>query len=93
MSSLDEKSLAQIAANTGGRYFRATTSESEIDKLYDDKSGLEKKEFESRLFQNYEDRFQYPLAFAILFLVAECWTSEKKKHGVLWFKRFRRSRG
>jgi len=92
MSSLDEKSLAQIAANTGGRYFRATTSESEIDELYDDISGLEKKEFESRLFQNYEDRFQYPLAFAILFLAAECWTSEKKRRGVLWFGRFYRSR-
>jgi len=92
VSSLDERSLAKIATNTGGRYFRATTSESEIEALYDDISGLEKKELESRLHQNFEDQFQYPLAFAILFLVAECWISEKKKSGIAWFGRFRRSR-
>jgi Ca-activated chloride channel family protein len=92
VSSLDERSLAKIATNTGGRYVRATTSESEIEELYEDISGLEKKELESKLFQNFEDRFQYPLAFAVIFLVAECWISEKKKRGVKWLGRFQQSR-
>ena len=81
VSSLDERSLAGIAAETGGRYFRATTSESEIEALYNDISGLEKKELESRLFQNYEDRFQYPLGLAILFLFAESVDQRKAKTG------------
>ncbi len=88
ISSLDERSLAEIAARTGGRYFRATTSESEIQTLYDDISGLEKKELESRLFQNYEDQFQYPLALAVLLLIAESLITEKRKPGVTWSDRF-----
>jgi Ca-activated chloride channel family protein len=87
ISSLDERSLASIASQTGGRYFRATTSEAEIDTLAQDIAGLEKKEFESRLFQNYEDRFQYALAVAILFLFAALWTSERRKPGSNWLGR------
>ncbi len=82
ISSLDERSLADIANLTAGQYFRATTSENEIDDLYSDISKLEKKEVESRLYQNYEDQFQYPLAFAILFLVAESWISERRRPGM-----------
>jgi Ca-activated chloride channel family protein len=92
VSRLDERSLARIAAQTGGRYFRATTSESEIEALYRDISGLEKKELESRLFQNFEDRFQYPLALAVFFLIAACWISEKHRPGTTWLSRFHQSR-
>lgn len=92
VSSLDERSLTEIAAETGGRYLRATTSENEIDTLYNDISSLEKKELESRLFQNYEDRFQYPLAAAILFLAAAFWISERRKPGETWLGRMKSSR-
>jgi len=84
VSSLDERSLAEIATQTGGRYFRATTSENEIDTLAADIDGLEKKQLESRLFQNFEDKFQYPLSIAILFLVGESWISERRKPGRKW---------
>jgi len=89
VSSLDERSLAEIAAQTGGRYFRATTSENEIDELYKDISGLEKKEMESKLFQNFEDQFQYPLGLAIFFLILESWTGERRKPGTKWVNRLR----
>jgi len=92
VSSLDEKSLVRIAAQTGGRYFRATTSENEIEALYSDISGLEKKELESRLVRNFEDRFQYPLAPAFICLLAQCWISERKKPGVPWRGRFKQIR-
>jgi Ca-activated chloride channel homolog len=88
MSALDERSLAEITDQTGGRYFRATTSGNEIQELYKDISGLEKKELESKLQQNFEDRFQYPLALAIVFLAAECWLSEKRKPGATWISKF-----
>jgi Ca-activated chloride channel homolog len=92
VSSLDERSLAKIAIETGGRYFRASTSESEIATLYDDIAGLEKKELESRLLQNFEDQFQYPLAVAIIFLTVQSWISEKRRSGASWFNRFHQSR-
>jgi Ca-activated chloride channel family protein len=78
VSRLDEASLSRIAVQTGGRYFRASNSESEIDDLYKEISGLEKKELESRLFQNYEDQYQYPLAAAIAMLSGYAWIGEKR---------------
>jgi Ca-activated chloride channel homolog len=92
VSSLDERSVAGIAVETGGRYFRSTTSESEIEALYNDISGLEKKDLESRLFQNYEDQFQYPLCIAIFFLIAESWIGERRKPGASWFRRLHTDR-
>ena len=89
VSSLDERSLASIAVNTGGKYFRATTSGKEIETLYDQISMLEKKELESKLVQNFEDRFQYPLMIAIVFFVAGLLISEKRRTGRPWFERFR----
>lgn len=91
VSSLDERSLAEIADKTGGRYFRGTTSESEIDALSEDISRLEKKELESRLFQTFEDQYQHPLALAIVLLIAQAAISEKRKLGTLWLNRFRRN--
>jgi Ca-activated chloride channel family protein len=81
VSRLDERSLSRIADNTGGRYFRATTSESELDELYEEVSGMEQKELESRLYQNFEDQYQYPLALAILCLAANIWISERRTSG------------
>jgi Ca-activated chloride channel homolog len=91
-SRLDERSLAEIAAQTGGRYFRATTSENEIQELYNDISGLEKKELESKRMQNNEDQFQYPLAFAAFFLIAEFCISEKLKPGATWLSKWHQIR-
>ncbi len=79
VSRLDEANLARIALETGGRYYKATTSENELDEIHDEVSKLEKKELESRMFQNYEDRFQYPLALAIFCLAVETWISDRRK--------------
>ncbi len=81
ISRLGEKALAQIATRTGGRYFRASTSESELDDLYGEIAQMEKKELESKLYQNFEDRYQVPLALAILLLAMEAWMTEKRKPG------------
>ena len=86
ISRLDERSLAEIATPTGGRYFQATTGEAELDEIYSEISQMEKKELESRLFQNYEDRFQYPLALAVLCLVMEASISERRRLGTSRFR-------
>ena len=88
ISSLDERSLARIATETGGRYFRATTSEGELDEIYGEISSLEKKEFESKLVQNFEDRFQYPLAAAMICLLATIWISERRRPARPWLGGF-----
>jgi Ca-activated chloride channel family protein len=79
LSRLDERSLAEIAAQTGGRYFRATTLESELDEIVGEISRMEKKQLESRLYQNLEDQFQLPLAFAVACLALSLWLTERRK--------------
>jgi len=81
VSRLDERTLARIASECEGRYFRATTSENELETLYGEISRLDKKELDSRLVQNFEDRFQYPLGTALLFLITELWLRERRKPG------------
>jgi len=41
-------------------------------------SGMEKRTFEEKLKKRYKERFQIPLALAILLLIAELFISERK---------------
>ena len=79
VTKLDEMTLQKIALNTGGKYYNASPGEMELDKVYDDISKMEKKELEGKLLMQYEDRFQYPLALAILLIIGEFFLSEKRK--------------
>jgi Ca-activated chloride channel homolog len=78
ISRLDERSLAEIASRTSGKYYRASTGEGELDQIYSEISGMEKKELESKLVQNFEDRFQYPLFLAVICLAFELWITERR---------------
>lgn len=78
LSKLDEVSLEKIAATAGGKYYRATNNENELDEIYKDVSGMQKKEFGTKQFTEFEDRFQYFIAGALLFLILEFLVSEKK---------------
>jgi len=79
VTKLDEITLQKIALATGGKYYRATAGEMELDKVYEEISKMEKKELEGKLMMQYEDRFQYPLFLAILFIIGEFFISEKRK--------------
>jgi len=83
VTRLDELTLQKVALATGGKYYHATAGEMELDKVYDEISKMEKKELEGKLMMQYEDRFQYPLFFAIILIIMEFFISEKrKKRGV-----------
>ena len=82
VSKLDEVTLQKVALNTGGKYYRATAGEMELDKVYDEINKMEKKELEGKLLMQYEDRFQYPLFLAIILIVMEFFISEKRRSGI-----------
>jgi Ca-activated chloride channel family protein len=86
LSKLDEVSLQKCALVTEGRYFRAGPTEIEIDALFDELSKLEKKEMEGRLFTEFEERFQYLLLPAFLFLLAEFVIPEVRPRRATWPK-------
>lgn len=79
MSKINEAVLQKIALTTDGKYYRATPSKFELDKIYDEIQKMEKKEFSSRLFTQYEDRFQYFLGVALILLCIEFVIGDRKK--------------
>ncbi|MDP2911255.1 MAG: VWA domain-containing protein, partial [Candidatus Omnitrophota bacterium] len=79
MTRLDEDMLQKIALITDGKYYNATPSEFELDKIYDEISRMEKKELSSRLYTQYEDRFQYFLSIAFILLCIEFIIGDRKK--------------
>ncbi len=78
ITKLDEQSLQQIAYSGGGAYVRATNADSGLGSIMESINQLEKKQFETKMFSDYEDRFQWFVAIAFLLLVIELFISERK---------------
>jgi len=55
---IDEALLKDVAAQTGGKYFRATDEKS-LATIYDEISGMEKTEVKVHEFVNYYDLYHY----------------------------------
>ena len=69
-TDIDEKTLGEIATATGGRYFRATDTES-LEKTYAEIDSLEKTTRVLEKFSNYAELFAYGVLAALMFLGAE----------------------
>src|SRR4030067_2620179 len=82
LTKLDEKTLKQIASSANGEYYRGSNYEDYLDKIYEELSELEKAEFGVKKVTDYEDRFYYFLAPAIILLLFEFFLSEQKTR---WF--------
>ena len=78
LTKLDEAGLQQIANAGNGIYIQATNRQDELETILKEISSMEKKEFASKVFTEYEDRFQYFLGFALFFLAIEFFVSERK---------------
>jgi Ca-activated chloride channel family protein len=77
-SHLNENLLQQIAGATGGFYLPLRGADT-MDTLYE--RGLEplpKSESSEKLIRRYHEQFQWPLAIAILLLLAEMFLPERK---------------
>jgi Ca-activated chloride channel family protein len=79
VSKLDEETLQKVALATGGKYYNATPSEMELDRIFGEISKLEKKEQEGTLVTRFDDRYQWPLLFALVLLTLEFFLPERKK--------------
>ena len=85
LSKLNEQMLQQLAVATTGQYFRLAGGKDEIMYIMKEIESMEKKEFEERIFTDYEDKFQYFLAAALLFLTLEFFVSDRKSR---WLGKF-----
>jgi Ca-activated chloride channel family protein len=67
---VDEATLREIAELTGGRYFRATDTES-LQAIWEEIDALETTEIEVENFTRYEERFPLVLVLGFLLLATE----------------------
>ena len=67
---IDEEMLKKIADMTGGKYYRATDTET-LRKIYDDISKLEKSNIEHFGYREYSELFKYFLIPAFIILALE----------------------
>ncbi|MFT5388195.1 MAG: Ca-activated chloride channel family protein [Lysobacterales bacterium] len=71
-SRLNESLLKDIALETEGIYIRSSGFDFGLDVLYEKElSKLEKRQIESKMERQFYDRFQFPLALALLLLIGE----------------------
>ncbi|MBA3706471.1 MAG: VWA domain-containing protein [Bacteroidetes bacterium] len=78
VTKLNEQALQEIAAAGNGIYVRASNSDAGLNNVLGAVDKLEKKQFESKMYSDYEDRFQWFIAAALLLLVVEALLSERK---------------
>lgn len=88
ITQLNEVMLKQIASGGDGIYVRANNTQAGLNKVFDAINKLEKKEYESIMFADYESRFQYFIALAIILLLIEFFIADRKSKLLSSFKLF-----
>lgn len=71
ISQFNPKSLAKLAADADGKFWRITPSESELDELMGELGSLARGEFAEKKVTIRKERFQWPLGLALLFFFLE----------------------
>ncbi|MEJ2041354.1 MAG: VWA domain-containing protein, partial [Desulfosarcinaceae bacterium] len=81
LSHLDEPLLTRMALATGGGYVRSVAGDMDLDTIYRDQihGHMKAATLQSGRKQVWSDRFQWPLALAVLFLFIVRWMPLVKK--------------
>jgi Ca-activated chloride channel family protein len=83
ITKLNQELLEKIAEQGTGLYRNGNSITSTVEFLIDEISGMEKQQFESMTFTDYQDQFQWLLAPALLLLILDTFILERKTQ---WFK-------
>jgi Ca-activated chloride channel family protein len=67
---IDEKTLTAIAEKTGGKYYRADSSDT-LRKIYDEIDKFERTEIETKKYVQVEELFKWAVIPGLLLLLAE----------------------
>lgn len=78
ITRLDESMLRQIAEAGDGIYVRASNSNSGLKQIFDQISKLDQNTYETHNYADYENRFQYFIALALIFMVLNFLLNERK---------------
>jgi len=78
VSRLDEDILQEIAGIGGGKYVRAGNAEFGLNPIIDDIRTLDKEQFSSVVFEDFDEQYMYFFAIALFFLILEFLVPETK---------------
>jgi Ca-activated chloride channel family protein len=81
-SRLNPELLQQIATAGGGKFIMAGNREANLSDLIDKLAGMDKTEFSSQLFTDYDDKFQYVAGLALFLLLIDFFISNRSNRFV-----------
>ncbi len=87
-TTLNEMVLSEISRKTGGIYLRVENQVNAIAPLLDEIDTMEKREFKSHVFSQYEDRYQIFLLLGFLLLIVEFILPTRTTEEMKWEGRF-----
>lgn len=71
VTKLDEKVLEEVAAAGNGAYIRAGNAEFGLNPIIDELKQLQEQQFQSVVFEDFEEQYMYFFAIALVFLLLE----------------------
>lgn len=78
-TKLEEAVLQELAEE--GAYFRIARTASSLNKITSALDRLEKSEFATEEYEEYDEQYQWPLAIGLLLLVGEFFVSDRVRPG------------
>ena len=87
-SRMDPDLLKKIAQLTGGKFYHAEPGHYELLDVLKEINNMEKRETDADKFTRFEDRYQWPLAIALLLLAIEMLISDRRSKKRVWAGRF-----
>ncbi|HEY4787681.1 MAG TPA: VWA domain-containing protein [Bacteroidales bacterium] len=78
ISKLDEQMLNEISSAGNGIYVRATNTQLGLNTIFDRIKKMSKAEYESKVYAEFENQFQWPMGMALFLLLFELIILERK---------------
>jgi Ca-activated chloride channel family protein len=82
ITKLNEATLKEIAKNTKGGYISGNNTKEVVDYVKHALENIEKSEFETKQFANYQSQFQWLLGIAFFLFFIDIFFLEKKTNWV-----------
>jgi Ca-activated chloride channel homolog len=88
VTKLDESMLQKIAEAGKGAYVRANNAQVGLNSLFDEVNKMEKTELETQSYADYDDQFQYFIAFGLFLILLDFMILERRNKYLKNFKLF-----
>jgi Ca-activated chloride channel homolog len=88
LSTAHDTFLRSLAQAGKGAYYHATFGGQSMESIKADLDKLDKAEFDSQEATQYDEKFQIPLACAVVIALIEIWLGERRRPGRIWKGRF-----